>query len=84
MTDEQKKNLFLQIDGLLEIYKNFMPIDNSSFSIEKLKSTYTEMIQFIVDDTFERENLLSFLSETDFFKAPASTRFHGDFESAEA
>ena len=41
MTDEQKKNLFLQIDGLLEIYKNFMPIDNFNFSIEKLKSTYT-------------------------------------------
>ena len=79
MTDEQKKNLFLQIDGLLEIYKNFMPIDNFNFSIEKLKSTYTEMIQFIIDDVSERENLLAFLSETDFYKAPASTRFHGDF-----
>ncbi|MCI7564981.1 MAG: hypothetical protein PUE59_03805 [Treponema sp.] len=81
MTDEQKKNLFLQIDGLLEIYKNFMPIDNFNFSIEKLKSTYTEMIQFIIDDVSERENLLAFLAETDFYKAPASTRFHGDFES---
>ena len=26
------------------------------------------------------EDLISFLEKTDFFKAPASTRFHGDYE----
>lgn len=74
-------NLFLQIDGLLEIYNNFCPITNEGFSIEKVKSTYNEMIQFIISDNFERENLLNYLNSTDFYKAPASTRFHGDFES---
>ena len=26
------------------------------------------------------ENLISFIEKTDFFTAPASTRFHGSFE----
>ena len=26
------------------------------------------------------EEIIQFLERTDFFKAPASTRFHGDFE----
>ncbi len=81
MTDEQKKVLFLEIDGLLQIYKSFCPITNDGFSIEKVKATYTEMIQFIVKNQNEQENLLNYLNTTDFFKAPASTRFHGDFES---
>ena len=38
--------------------------------IELLKSTKREGI----------ENLISFLEKTDFFEAPASTRFHGDYK----
>ncbi len=38
--------------------------------IELLRSTNREGI----------ENLINFLEKTDFFKAPASTRFHGDYE----
>ena len=38
--------------------------------IELLKSTKREGI----------ENLIEFLKKSDFFKAPASTRFHGNFE----
>lgn len=38
--------------------------------IELLKSTKREGI----------EDLIEFLEKTDFFKAPASTRFHGDYE----
>lgn len=38
--------------------------------IELLKSTNREGI----------ENLISFLEKTDFFEAPASTRFHGDYK----
>lgn len=38
--------------------------------IELLRSTNREGI----------ENLISFLEKTDFFKAPASTRFHGSYE----
>ena len=38
--------------------------------IELLKSTKREGI----------ENLIDFLKNSDFFKAPASTRFHGSFE----
>lgn len=38
--------------------------------IELLKSTNREGI----------ENLINFLEKTDFFEAPASTRFHGDYK----
>ena len=38
--------------------------------IELLKSTNREGI----------DNLIAFLQKSDFFKAPASTRFHGNFE----
>ena len=38
--------------------------------IELLKSTNREGM----------DNLIEFLEKSDFFKAPASTRFHGDFE----
>lgn len=38
--------------------------------IELLKSTNREGI----------DNLISFLEKTDFFEAPASTRFHGDYK----
>ena len=38
--------------------------------IELLKSTKREGI----------DNLIDFLKNSDFFKAPASTRFHGSFE----
>lgn len=38
--------------------------------IELLRSTNREGI----------ENLISFLEKTDFFEAPASTRFHGDYK----
>lgn len=38
--------------------------------IELLKSTNREGM----------ENLIAFLQKSDFFKAPASTRFHGNFE----
>ena len=38
--------------------------------IQLLKSTNREGI----------DNLISFLEKTDFFTAPASTRFHGDYE----
>ena len=38
--------------------------------IELLKSTNREGM----------ENLLAFLEKSDFYRAPASTRFHGNFE----
>ena len=38
--------------------------------IELLKSTKREGI----------EDLINFIEKTDFFTAPASTRFHGDYE----
>lgn len=81
MTNEQYKNVFLQIDGLLEIYREKNPLTNDHFDIEAVKQTYSEMIQFIVSESSERDALLEWLSSTDFYKAPASTRFHGDFES---
>ena len=38
--------------------------------IKLLKSTNREGL----------ENLLNFLEKSDFYKAPASTRFHGNYE----
>jgi hypothetical protein len=49
---------------------NYGDVEMKEEFIELLRSTNREGI----------ENLINFLEKTDFFKAPASTRFHGNYE----
>lgn len=82
MTEEEKKQLFTDVNELLDIYNEFTPIPKSgAFNPEVLKETILHMINFIVKNKEEAANLISWIDETDFWIAPASTRFHGNFKS---
>ncbi len=82
MTEEEKKQLFTDVNELLDIYNEFAPIPKSgAFNPEVLKETILHMINFIVKNKEEAANLISWIDETDFWIAPASTRFHGNFKS---
>ncbi len=81
MTEEEKHELFSEINELLDIFKEYSPIQESgTFIIDSVKLTIQEMIKFIVKDAGEINSLLNFLDSSDFYTAPASTRFHGDFK----
>ena len=43
-----------------------------------MKEKFLELLKSVQRDGIE--DLIKFMESTDFFKAPASTRFHGDFE----
>ena len=43
-----------------------------------MKEQFIEILRSINREGME--NLIEFLEKTDFLKAPASTRFHGDYE----
>ena len=43
-----------------------------------MKEKYIELLKSVNREGMD--NLIKFLESTDFFKAPASTRFHGNFE----
>ena len=81
MTQEEMESLFSDVESLLEIYRKNCPIDNEGFDVGRVKSTIQEMADFCIHDEVEKLSLLDWMDSHDFFKSPASTRFHGNFES---
>ena len=47
--------------------------------IEQNKQTFIDLIRSIERD-FDKDKLLNWLENSDFFYAPASTRYHSNFE----
>ena len=43
-----------------------------------MKEQFLELLKQVKREGIEE--LIEFIEKTDFFKAPASTRFHGDYE----
>ena len=43
-----------------------------------MKEKFLELLRTVKRDGIE--DLINFLEKSDFFKAPASTRFHGNYE----
>lgn len=81
MTDNEKEHLFCDIYELLDIINEFSPIQqNGTFVTEAIKPCFLQMIDFIVKDFSESSALKDWLDKTDFWTAPASTKFHGDFK----
>lgn len=82
MTDEEKKQLFTDVNELLDIYNEYSPIPKSgSFNPDTVKETILAMLSFVVKNKEEAASLVAWIDETDFWTAPASTRFHGNFKS---
>ena len=82
MTDSEKQKLFSDVDRLMAVYSEYEPINpDGTFDIEKIKKCLEDMAQAVIADQNERDAFIDFMkNRTDFFTAPASTRFHGDFE----
>ncbi|MCR4735808.1 MAG: hypothetical protein K5829_12485 [Treponema sp.] len=81
MTEEQKNEVFNDVYELMSIYDEFSPIqENGTVMHEAIKPAVTEMINYIVKDASESAALMDWLDESDFWTAPASTKFHGNFK----
>ena len=82
MEQQKKEELFSQIDFLIGIFEKNNPVSkDKKFSIEAVKQTIDEMIAYIVKNADEASALRNWMNEHDFWKTPASTRFHGNWES---
>lgn len=82
MNEEAKQKLYTQVDDLIEIYDLHNPIGkDKKFDVENIKKTVTEMCDYIIENKEENEAFKGWMDGHDFWKSPASTRFHGDFES---
>ena len=81
MTNEEKQELYTEVNELLDIYNEFSPCQPDGKSvIEAVKPCITEMIDYIMKDATEAASMKDWLDKTDFWTAPASTRFHGNFK----
>lgn len=81
MTEEAKKELYTDIYELIDIFNEFSPLQsNGTFLVDAIKPTIHEMIDYVVKDTNEAMSLKDWLDKTDFWTAPASTKFHGNYK----
>ncbi len=81
MTDTEKQDLYTEVNELIDIFNEFSPRQaNGNINIESVKPCITEMIDFIMKDKAEAASMKDWLDKTDFWTAPASTRFHGNFK----
>lgn len=81
MTDLEKNILFTEVYELLDIFNEYTPIQRDGvFIVDAVKLCYTQMIDYILKDLSEAANLKDWLDKTDFWTAPASTKFHGNFK----
>ena len=81
MTDAEQNQLFTDVYELIDIYNEFSPLkQDGTFVLEAIKPCFESMIDYIVKDETEKSALKNWLDSTDFWVAPATTRFHGNFK----
>ena len=81
MTESERQELYTEVNELLDIFNEFSPIhQDNTYSMEAIKPCITEMIDYIMKDSTEAASMKDWLDKTDFWTAPASTRFHGNFK----
>lgn len=82
MNEEELQELYSQIDELVLIFEKNNPVSvDRKFDLEAVKKTYYEMLDKVLTNADEEEDLKRWMDEHDFWKTPASTRFHGNWES---
>lgn len=70
------------INVLLEIFNKHKSVTGAKkFDIAKVQETIEEMADYIIKDKNECTALKEWMKNHDFYKSPASTKFHGDWES---
>lgn len=79
---ENIEELERESERLLEIFNEHECIKSAKdFDIEKIKDCFFKMAKYIMTNKEECSSLKKYLSESDFFKSPASTKFHGNWDS---
>lgn len=82
MTEHETEVFFTDISELLDIFNQYSPVQtNGTFVTESVKPCILEMVSYIVKDKTEAAALCDWMDSTDFWTAPASTRFHGNFKA---
>lgn len=70
-----------ECNALLDIFKKHSPIMQAKkVDSVKLKSCIMEMASFIIKNQQEKDALLEWMDKSDFYKSPASTKFHGNWD----
>lgn len=78
----QREELFTDINELLDIFTQYSPVQSSgTYVAEAVKPCILEMVSYIVKDKTEAAALCDWMDSSDFWTAPASTRFHGNFKA---
>lgn len=80
MTIDFLKQFNTEVDELLDIIDEFSVITNNNYNLESIKPTILEMINFIIKNKDEANALIDWMDHSDFWIAPASTKFHGNFK----
>lgn len=70
-----------EVNALIDIFNENSPVQQAKkFDIEKVKLTITQMADRIIENKVECEALKNWMEENEFYKSPASTKFHGDWD----
>ena len=81
MTEEAKNKLYTDVYELLDIFTEHSPIQgNTSCNSEAVKACIEAMIDYVASNADEATALKNWINARDFYQAPASTRFHGNFK----
>lgn len=81
MNENEKKIMYSELYELLDIIGENIPFEfNSATDLEKIKSCYNQMFDFIFTEEAENQSLKTWLENSDFWTAPASAKFHGNFK----
>ena len=85
MNENERKVMFSEVYELLDIIgENFTDElslgTGSNVDFQKVKNCYLQMIDSIITDETENNSLKTWLDNSDFWIAPASTKFHGNFK----
>ncbi|MBR1639612.1 MAG: hypothetical protein IJ688_09540 [Treponema sp.] len=66
---------------LLDIFTEHSPVQgNTSCNVEAVKACIEAMLDYVAKDEAESKAVKDWMNATDFWSAPASTRFHGNFK----
>jgi hypothetical protein len=81
MTNDEKQKLVSECGEMLDIIKEYAPFKvDGTYNAEAVRPAVLEIINYIIQDKDEAASLCDWLDKTDFWTAPASTRFHGNYK----
>lgn len=79
MTNEEKQNLYAQVDGLLKIFGDNHPIrKDGSFDSEIVKKVTMEMMDAVISNQESCQRLKDWMETKEYWTSPASARYHGN------